>query len=125
MIFLEPNTVNVEIFELSQIKQNYSDDFIFKVKNEQNEVLFWFTGTNTSVARERYDRFNIEMVNEGDEDYANAKIFLNRGQFTFEAYKYNGGPLDENGVDGDLLETGKIVVAFEEKGNYQTNDIYS
>ena len=121
MMFLKPDSVNVECYQLSQVNQTYGDDYIFNIKNVMGESVVWFIGVNTSTSKERYDRYEIELVDAGSVDPSQARISLNRGQYTYEIYKYNGGSIDEMGAEGDVLETGKVVVDIESKNNYTTN----
>jgi len=125
MMFLIPDSVNVECFQVSQVNKTFGDDYIFNIKNVQGESVVWFIGTNTSTSKERYDRYNIELVDTGSVDTSNAQIHLNRGQYTYDIYKYNGGAIDENGAEGEVLETGKVVVDLEPKNNYTTTNIYA
>lgn len=124
MMFLIPNSVNVECFQLSQVEQNYSIDFIFLVEDTQLNEVVWFLAANTSTSRQRYDRFEIELVSEGFENPSVGQIFLPRGQFTYKVWEYNGGAIDQTGTTGDILEQGKVVVDIESKDNYTTNNIY-
>lgn len=124
MMFLIPNSVNVECFQLSQVEQNYSIDFIFLVEDTQLNEVVWFLAANTSTSRQRYDRFNIELVASGLENPSLGQIHLDRGQFTYKVWEYNGGAIDQTGTTGEMLETGKIVVDIESKDNYTTSNIY-
>ena len=124
MMFLIPNSVNVEVLQLSQVNQDYSIDFIFLIEDTQLNEVVWFLASNTSTARERYDRFDIELVASGSEDPTNGQIYLNRGQYTYKVWEYNGGAIDDTGTTGEILETGKVVVDLEEKTNYTTTNIY-
>lgn len=122
MMFLVPDSVNVEVLELSQVNQAYSIDFIFQILDVQQNSVVWFLAANTSTARARYDRFNIELNTVTDP--ANGVIDLERGQYTYKVWEYNGGAIDETGTTGDVLATGKVVVDFEPKNNYDTSNIY-
>jgi hypothetical protein len=123
MINLKTGITNSVIVHASQMfADNLSRDYAFRVLNVDNEEVTWFTNQNISPATKRYDEF--EVILSGTPDVENGVINLERNQYTYEVYQLTGSSLTLSATTGVILETGKLIVDFEKKSNYITNDIY-
>jgi hypothetical protein len=123
MINLKTNdSVNAIVHASQLFDDNIARDFIFLVKDTKTlEEITWFKNTNLSNTK-RYDEYEITL--SATTDVENGIIDLERGQYTFEVYWQTGSTLALSATTGTVLETGKMVVEFEPKNNYTTNDIY-
>lgn len=123
MINLKTGITNSVIFHASQMfADNLARDYAFRVLNVDNQDVTWFTNDNISPAIGRYDE--VEVILSGTPDIQNGVINLERNQYTYEVYQLTGSSLTISATTGVVLETGKLVVDFEKKSNYTTNDIY-
>ena len=123
MINLKSGITNSAIVHVSQMfGDNLARDYTFRVLNVDNQDVTWFTNQNISPATKRYDEF--EVILSGTPDIENGIINLEKGQYTYEVYQLTGSSLTLSATTGVVLETGKLVVDFEKKSDYTTNDIY-
>lgn len=111
MIFIRIDNEKPCIFRLSNLVGNNSADFLIELQDTNKETVKLFTAPNTSIDRDRYDRFNLTIVSDvNNEDLNNGKIFLPYGTYRYNAYVYNGGGLDLVNTDGDIIDTDQFKI---------------
>lgn len=99
------------IFRLSNLVGNNSVDFLIELQDINKKMVKLFTAPNTSLDRDRYDRFNLTIVSDvNDEDLNNGKIHLPYGTYRYNAYVYNGGGLDLVNTDGEIIDTDQFKI---------------
>ena len=111
MIILKQDIEKPCIFRLSNLINDNIADFLIELQDVNLEQVKLFTAPNTSHDRDRYDRFNLTIVSDvNNEDLNNGKIFLPYGTYRYNAYVYNGGGLDLANTDGEIIDTDQFKV---------------
>ena len=116
VIFIEKNTVNVFVLELSQILTPAQAFFLFEFywEGTNNPAPRYFTAPDTSTALPRYNEFTLTESDSGITTPANnVPVWLDPGQYRYNVYASTTpinilaiGPVLATGV----VSTGKMVV---------------
>lgn len=125
MIYLKRDTINECVISITS---NLLDTtplpyFIFEIiEGNTGELVKYFTSENVSPSRRRYDEFNLELVDEINEDLTDGKIYLPEGTHSYEYRCYITsveGSIDPLNIISDIVHSGKLIVEHT-----TTNDLY-
>ena len=121
MIYLNQNTSNTIILELTSVSALLNPYYVFNFNNDlypdQNTT---FTANDQSNFKCRYNLFTITLTGASNTNLLNGTLNLNGGQYTYDIYET---PISGSTVITGLtsISTGKVVV---NGGNPSLNSIY-
>lgn len=111
MIYLDKNSHNQTILELTLSSSLVSPNYLFEFINDiQPNNITYFTATDLSTFKCRYNRFDIV---ESGSTYSNPYIGvvnLLSGGYTYNVYESSGSTLNISGTTGQIISTGKGFV---------------
>ncbi len=120
MIFLQKNSTNVTIMELTLKSSLVNPFYMFHLTNDMdlsNTVLF--TVTDQSSFKSRYNRFDIVLSGSAYVNLSAGTVDLKSGSWTYRIYESSASTLSISGCN--LIETGKVIVDGEDD---ETPSIY-
>lgn len=116
MIYLKQNNVNTVILTLTEKTTITSPFYLFEFISDSTNQTVYFTGSDISTNKTRYNEFNIELTT-GAADLLNSVLNLDpNGFYSYSVYSQESPTnLDINNIT-ELVETGKVYVVpeFEE-----------
>jgi len=116
MIYLKQNNVNTVILTLTEKTTITSPFYLFEFVSNSTKQTVYFTGSDISTNKTRYNEFNIELTT-GVSDLLNSVLNLDpNGFYSYSVYSQESPTnLDINNIT-ELVETGKVYVVpeFEE-----------
>ena len=110
MIQLQQNTVNEAIFTLREMTTISNPYYLFEFISQDTNESKIFTGLETSLNVNRYNKFNIELT-DGAEDLLDSVIKLPiKGFYTYNVYsQVIATNLDLANIT-ELVEMGKVYI---------------
>ena len=116
MIYLKQNNVNTVILTLTEKTTITSPFYLFEFVSNSTKQTVYFTGSDISTNKTRYNEFNIELTT-GVSDLLTSVLNLDpNGFYSYSVYSQESPTnLDINNIT-ELVETGKVYVVpeFEE-----------
>lgn len=110
MIYLNKNTNNTVILELTSNSQLLSPYFLFEFKNDLTKDYTYFNATDLSTYKCRYNRFEIIETGSTYTNYTGGTIYLIPGTYVYNIYEGSQQTLNITGTTGVSLNTGKVIV---------------
>lgn len=123
MIYLIQDSINAVALTLNEKSEIYASGgtpyFLFQITNDTtNEVKYLIP--NYVSANTRINLFTIEE--NITEDLSNGVISLQNGYYKYSIYEQTtSGNTNVNNTTGEIIETGKLFVEFDERVLYKFN----
>lgn len=115
MIYLEKDSSNIVILELTSVSTLISPYYTFELISEidRNDVTY-LTSEDLSTYRCRYNRFDIV---EAGPTYSNPElgiVNLISGSYQYNIYESTIPTIIISETTGDIISTGKVIVEGED-----------
>jgi hypothetical protein len=116
MLYINKNSTNELFFTLNEKTTIPSANYFLQLKSNnstssKNLLLEYSANTSTNI--ERYDKFEIQEVEEQNEDLLDRKINLEIGSYDYYVWQSPSGNTQFSAVTS-IVESGKVVVEGEE-----------
>lgn len=122
MIYLYKNLANTVILELTLESSLINPFYLFEFSNDLNPSnVSYFTGTDLSQFKCRYNRFTIIETGVTYTNLTAATLNLLTGSYNYNIYEATGLTLSVSGTTGRVVNTGKVIVTGVDT---QLPDIY-
>jgi hypothetical protein len=131
MIFIQKNRTNNVILTLTEASRITNPNYLFVFQNEfvLNSTPIYWSQTDISSYPNRYNQFELVEATSGSTSGGTAtSLNLIQGQYKYTVYESSTPTLDISGTTGTIIETGRMVVAFDSVvDSYENNndDIYN
>lgn len=111
MIYLEKNSHNQIILELTLSSSLVSPIYVFEFINDiQPNNITYFTATDLSTFKCRYNRFDIVESGTTYSNPTGGVINLLSGGYTYNIYESSASTLSISATTGEIISTGKGFV---------------
>lgn len=111
MIYIEKNSINSSILELTSVSSLINPSYLFEFINDMNpNQLTYFTGIDLSNFKCRYNRFNITETGSTYTNYTASTINLRTGSYQYNVYESTASTLSVSATTGIVISTGKTLV---------------
>lgn len=115
MLYIKKNNINELFFTLNEKTTLSLPNYFLQLKSNnstssKNLLLEYSANTSTNI--ERYDKFEIQEVEEQDEDLLDRKINLEIGSYDYYVWQSPSGNTQFSAVTS-IVESGKVVVEGE------------
>lgn len=131
MIFIQKNKTNKVILTLTESSRIGNPNYLFVFQNEFNlnsDPIYW-SQIDLSPYPNRYNEFNlVEATSGSTSGGTQTSLNLIQGQYKYTVYEASAPTLQISGTTGTIIETGRMVVAFDSvTDSYENNndDIYN
>jgi len=109
MIYLEKNTSNTVILELTSVSSLLYSNYLFQFINDINtNKITYFTSADLSSFKCRYNRFTI--VESTTQIPFSGQVSLIGGSYTYNVYEATASTLSVSATTGHIISTGKAIV---------------
>jgi len=99
------------ILELTSVSSLINNYYLFQFINDINpSSITYFTGTDLSNFKCRYNRFDIVETGSTYTNYTAATINLKTGSYTYNVYESTASTLTISATTGIAISTGKAYV---------------
>ncbi len=111
MIYLDKNFANTVILELTSVSTFINPFYLFEFVNDMNvDDITYFTGTDLSNFKCRYNRFTITETGTTFTNLSASTINLITGSYTYNVYEASASTLSVSATTGVAISTGKVIV---------------
>lgn len=111
MIYLDKDTTNEVILELTSVSSLLLPEYLFKFTNDVNpNNITYFTGTDLSTYKCRYNRFQVIETGSTYVNLTASTVNLISGSYTYDIYEATGTTLSVSATTGEIISTGKVIV---------------
>lgn len=112
MIFLNKDSINTVIIELTLESSLLNPYYLFEFTNEiKPSEITYFTGTDLSNYKCRYNRFEITETGSTYTNLTASTVNLLTGSYTYNVYEMTSPTnLAVSGTTGIVINTGKVIV---------------
>lgn len=114
MIYIEKNKANKIVLTLSESSSLINPNYLFEFINEFNDnpVTIYYSATDDSLAKNRYNLFDlVENVSGSTTGGTNVALSLMAGQYKYNVYESSASTLSVSATTGTIIETGRMVVS--------------
>jgi hypothetical protein len=111
MIYIKHNTTNQVCLTLTESTTLLNPYFLFEFENTQTNAKQYYSGSDLSTYKSRFNLFEITEDSEGELNAINAPIKLVSGQYIYRVYQTATQSIDTNDIVGDVLEEGIMIVS--------------
>lgn len=114
MIYIQKNTTNNVVLTLTEKSNLVNPNYLFEFTNQFNDnpVTIYYTTTDASLAKQRYNLFNIEEnVTGSTTGGTSVAMSLMAGQYVYNVYESSASTLSVSATTGVIVETGRMVVS--------------
>lgn len=108
MIYLNKNTNNTVILELTSVSSLINSNYLFEFVNDINTRTTLFTTADLSTFKCRYNRFNI--IEAPISIPLSGQINLINGSYTYNVYEASASTISISATTGIVISTGKAIV---------------
>lgn len=109
MIYLNKNTNNTVILELTNVSSLLSPNYLFEFVNDLNPgSVTYFTAPDLSTFKCRYNRFNI--IENNTSIPLSGQVSLISGSYVYNVYESSAITLSVSATTGKVISTGKAIV---------------
>jgi hypothetical protein len=115
MLYIKKNNINELFFTLNEKTTLSLPNYFLQLKSNNStssKNLLLEYSANTSTNFERYDKFQIQEVEEQNEDLLDRKINLEVGSYDYYVWQSPSGNTEFSAVT-TIVESGKIIVEGE------------
>ena len=111
MIYLNKNTTNPVILELTSVSNLINCNYLFEFINDINpNSITYFTGDDLSPYKCRFNRFNIVETGLTYTNLTACTVNLKSGSYTYNVYESVTPTLEISATTGTIISTGKAYV---------------
>ncbi len=110
MIYINKDSSNNVILELTLNSNLLSPNYLFQLTNEMTSNETLFTATDLSTFKCRYNRFNIIETGSTFTNLTGGTINLVSGSYNYNIYESSTPTLYISGTTGRIVQTGKAFV---------------
>jgi len=115
MINLQKDTANTVILELTSVSTLLNPYYLFEAVNDmQPNNITYFTGTDLSTYKCRYNRFTITETGTTYVNLTASTINLITGSYKYNIYEASASTLSVSATTGSIISTGKLIVDGED-----------
>lgn len=115
MINLQKDTANTVILELTSVSTLLNPYYLFEAINDmQPNNITYFTGTDLSTYKCRYNRFTITETGTTYVNLTASTINLITGSYKYNIYEASASTLSVSATTGSIISTGKLIVDGED-----------
>ena len=111
MITINKDESNTVILELTSVSNLLVPYYLFKFTNDMTTLPTYFTGTDLSTYKCRYNRFNIVETGSTYENLTASTVSLISGSYTYDIYESTTPTIDVAVTTGIIISTGKVIVS--------------
>ncbi len=109
MIYLDKNTSNPVILELTSVSSLLNPSYLFEFKSVLTPTsLTYFTSQDLSSYKCRYNRFDI--IENNTAIPLSGQVSLKTGSYIYNVYESTGVTLSVSATTGRIISTGKGIV---------------
>ena len=109
MIYLNKNTTNTVILELTNVSSLLSPNYLFEFINNINpNNITYFTAQDLSSFKCRYNRF--EIIENNTSIPLSGQVSLISGSYNYNIYESSAITLSVSATTGKVISTGKVIV---------------
>jgi len=105
MIYLEKNSTNVVILELTSVSTIINPYYVFEFINDINSNKEYIIGDDVSGYKGRYNRFDITE----NDDPIEGQVSLKSGSYRYNIYENITNSIDVS--NNNVISTGKLIVS--------------
>jgi len=130
MIFINKNQSNQIVLTLCESSRLSNPFYLFEFtpENELEPTSIYWTQTDTSLSKNRYNQFELVEDASGSTTGGTANdLSLVGGQWRYSIYESTGSTLSISATTGRILETGRMFVDGDngiQNNDTNLNDIY-
>jgi len=111
MIYLDKNSSNMVILELTLVSSLPNPYYLFEFINDINTSnITYFTGTDLSSYKCRYNRFDVIETGSTYTNYTASTINLRTGSYNYNVYEASASTLSVSATTGVVISTSKVIV---------------
>jgi|688.fasta_scaffold388270_2 hypothetical protein len=113
MIYLEQNTNNTVILQLTQNSNLINPDYLFQFTNDISLSDLFFTGIDNSSYKCKYNSFDITTTGSTNVNLTGSTINISPGSYTYTIYESTGltsSNLAISATTGCVIAKGKVIV---------------
>lgn len=113
MIYIKKDNTNAVVLTLSEVSSLINPNYLFEFIYQANldPVALYFTTTDESLAKDRYNLFNIiENTTGSTTGGTSVALSLMAGQYKYNVYESTASTLTVSATTGIIIETGRMVV---------------
>lgn len=115
MINLQKDTQNTVILELTSVSTLLNPYYLFEAINDMQPTnITYFTGTDLSTYKCRYNRFTITETGTTYVNLTGGTINLLTGSYKYNIYEASASTLSVSATTGSIISTGKLIVNGED-----------
>ncbi len=115
MINLQKDTANTVILELTSVSTLLNPYYLFEAINDMQPTnITYFTGTDLSTYKCRYNRFTITETGTTYVNLTGGTINLITGSYKYNIYEASASTLSVSATTGSIISTGKLIVDGED-----------
>ena len=109
MIYLNKNTTNTVILELTSVSSLLNTNYLFEFINDINtNSITLFTSADLSTFKCRYNRFSI--IESSTSIPLSGQVSLISGSYTYNVYEASASTISISATTGVIISTGKAIV---------------
>ena len=111
---------NVVCLTLTESTTISNPIYLFEFVNDLTQEVICFISSDTSNFKERFNQFNIQLVNKQNENLLTGLIYLkDKGYYSYSVYQQNSSlNLNPDNALG-LVEVGKVFYNFNEDNSIE------
>lgn len=111
MIYINKNSVNPTILELTRVSSLLNSNYLFEFINDISpNSITYFTGQDLSTYKCRFNRFDIIESGSTFTNLTGATINLRTGGYTYNVYESSASTISVSATTGKVISTGKVFV---------------
>lgn len=109
MIYLNKNTTNTVILELTSVSSLLNPNYLFEFISDINpSSITYFTSADLSTFKCRYNRF--EVIENNTSIPLSGQVSLISGSYNYNIYESSAITISVSATTGRVLSTGKVIV---------------
>jgi len=117
MMYLEKNSENISIIELTLVSSLLNPFYLFEMISEfDSSSITYFSGDDLSNFKNRYNRFNIILSGASDVNLTASTIDIRSGSYTFNVYEASALTLSKSATTGNIIYNDLAIVNGEDIG---------
>lgn len=111
MMYINKNTSNDVILELTSVSSLLSPNYLFKLTQDTDvSNITYFTGTDLSTFKCRYNRFEVIETGTTYVNLTASTVNLRSGSYRYDVYESTASTLSVSATTGTIISTGKAIV---------------
>lgn len=124
MIYLEQNTVNPVVLELSLNSTLEAPYFLFEFISDMNKSVTYFTATDLSNYKCRSNNFQITLTGSAYTNLTASTLSLKSGSYTVNIYEASASTLSVSATTGNIISTATSLKAKVKGEDTELDPIY-